>query len=83
MDYRDNVGLLHWAADRIIEQEKLESNTKLLEHFLSGVDHVESALRNGMESSYLREVIEEATCQRRSVRATRELYLLRDLMLNK
>lgn len=83
MNFKDNIGLLHWAADRIIEQENLEANSGLLEQFLNGVEHIEQALKNGMESSYLREIVEEATCQRRSVKATRELKLLRDLMLNK
>ena len=61
----------------------MESNSVLLEHFLNGVEHIKKALKNGMESSCLREVVEEEACQRRGVKATRELYLLKNLMLNK
>jgi hypothetical protein len=83
MSVEDALWRLHEAAEKVEDKFSLHTSyeTEVLDAFRNGVDEIQAAIREGMDSGSLPHLVESITQHKLFSSAESELKELADLML--
>ena len=84
MTVEDALWRLHEAAEKVESQISMNASDEsdVLVSFRSGVDEIQAAIREGMNSDSLPDLIDSITQHKLFAAAEKQLKQLSDLMLN-